>query len=296
MQRTAISANKTISGLAAAAVATAAFASSALGSAPAAHATCASFWGIGNGNGCTSTFGNVAIAIGTGATASAEGFLTTAVAAGTNSIARVFSGSFLSSATAFGDNGGSESFGVAQTAMALGNRSIALAGTGGSGAVTGFPNPIGGLAIDVAFNTPAVVSEAVAVGNANVAINLGGTGSNIVEAFGTLNTAVNLFGSNNQAIAANFNDLNNLPAAFANFAFTAFGSHVVTEAGGGPFAIAGSIGQTNTTVKKKGPGFNINGTSIGGAAAPANVKAAALSHGKKRTTGSAAAVKHSSKK
>jgi hypothetical protein len=57
MTHTAISANKTVTGFAAAAVAAAALVASSLGSAPAAHATCASFWGIGNGGGCTSTFG-----------------------------------------------------------------------------------------------------------------------------------------------------------------------------------------------------------------------------------------------
>jgi hypothetical protein len=300
MQRTAISASKTISGLAAAAVATAAFAASALGSAPAAHATCASFWGIGNGNGCTSSFGNVAIAIGTGATATAEGFLTTAVAAGTNTIARVFSGSSLSSATAFGNDGVSESFGALQTAIAMGNHTAAFAGTDGNGAFPQFPNSFLGLAVNV--SSGAAINEVVTAGNANVAINLGGGGTTAAEALGTLNTAIVLGGNTVEAVAANFNDQNNLPAAFANFAFTVFGSHAVTNAGGGPFAIAGSIGQTNQTVAKQGPGFNINGVKVGGAAAPSKattaattVKAAGLSS-KKRTTGSAAAVKHVSKK
>jgi hypothetical protein len=35
----------------------------------------------------------------------------------------------------------------------------------------------------------------------------------------------------------------------------------------GPLAVAGSIGQTTATVYKTGPGFNINGLVVGGAAA-----------------------------
>jgi hypothetical protein len=105
MTHTAISANKTIGGLAAAALATAAFAASALGSAPPAHATCASFWGIGNGAGCTSTFGSVAIAIGTGAVAVTHGLFDTAIAVGPASTADVIEGA-LGTAIAVGSTGG----------------------------------------------------------------------------------------------------------------------------------------------------------------------------------------------
>jgi hypothetical protein len=52
------------------------------------------------------------------------------------------------------------------------------------------------------------------------------------------------------------------------------------------------------TIIKQGPGFNINGVKVGGAAAPAKatttVKAAASSS-KQQTSGSAAAVKHTKK-
>ena len=42
-------------------------ATAGLGTAPTANATCASFWGINNGGGCTSTLFSVAVAIGPGA-------------------------------------------------------------------------------------------------------------------------------------------------------------------------------------------------------------------------------------
>jgi hypothetical protein len=294
-QHTATSTSKVISGLAATAMAVAAFAASAMGSAPAAHATCASFFGLGNGNGCTSSFGNIAIAIGTGATAQAEGFFTTAFAAGTDSRALIFGGSsFFSSATALGNGGVAASLGIAQTAFALGNGSDALAGTTDGSPPAGFPNPFGDFAINVANNAGTHFSEAIAIGYGTIATNLGAVNSSVTEAIGTLNSAVNLFGTANEAAAANFTDPNNLPGAFANFAFTVFGSHSFAEAGGGPFAIAGSIGQTNQTVTKQGPGFNINGVKVGGGAAPA--KAAAVGSSKKGITGSAAAIKHISKK
>jgi hypothetical protein len=56
--------------------------------------------------------------------------------------------------------------------------------------------------------------------------------------------------------------------------------------------------QNAATIIKQGPGFNINGVKVGGAAAPAKatttVKAAASSS-KQQTSGSAAAVKHTKK-
>ena len=71
-----------VSALTAAAIATA-----GLGSAPTAHATCASFFGIGNSANCTSTPVSIAIAIGTDAQAKATGLFGAAFAVGTNSAA-----------------------------------------------------------------------------------------------------------------------------------------------------------------------------------------------------------------
>jgi hypothetical protein len=268
MTQTATSANKVVVGLAAAAMASAAFATSALGSAPTAHATCASFWGIGNGNGCTSTFGTMAIAIGTGAIAEADGFFSSAFAVGPNSFAQSIGN--LSTAIAVGATGGTfNTAAVAgnsagdflNTAISLGNDSEADAGFA--------PTNIGNLALNLGVGNFAesggVFSTAMSVGGSRAAFP-----NNNLTAVGTFNGAFSFFGDGNQVTASP-----------------------------GPFAIAGSIFQTDATVTKKGPGFNINGVSVGGAAAPAKaattVKAAAVAGGKKKAPASAAA-KHTSTK
>jgi hypothetical protein len=261
MTHTAISANRTIVGLAAAAVATAAFAGSALGTAPAAHATCASFWGIGNGNGCTSTFGTMAIAIGTGASAEATGFFSTALAVGPDSNAQAFGS--LSTAIAVGAEGGNLNA-IAFAGRSAGdflNTAISLGSDTQAESDFGQTN-VGNMALDLGYG-----DDVRSGGTFSTAMSVGGNGhypNNTVTANGTLNSAFALFGN---------------------------GNHVTADPG--PLAIAGSIGQTDQTVTKKGPGFNINGVTVGGAAAPAK---AAVGTSKKGTTSSAAAVKHVSKK
>ena len=61
------SARRTAIATVAAGVCAAALAGTGLGTAPAANATCASIFGIGNGGGCTSSIFGAAIAIGDGA-------------------------------------------------------------------------------------------------------------------------------------------------------------------------------------------------------------------------------------
>lgn len=63
-----------------------------MGQAPAAGATCASFFGIGNSANCTSTLTSIAIAIGAGAKAGANGLFGAAIAVGANSEARTSGG------------------------------------------------------------------------------------------------------------------------------------------------------------------------------------------------------------
>ncbi len=59
--------------LVAGAAATGVLAAAALGSAPSANASCASFFGLGNSADCSSTPLSIAIAIGNGASAHANG-------------------------------------------------------------------------------------------------------------------------------------------------------------------------------------------------------------------------------
>ena len=96
-------------------------------------------------------------------------------------------------------------------------------------------------------------------GYGNTAVNvLGNTGT--VFAAGVFNNATNLFGSNIFVETTGSNPV-------ATWAFNVFGSSNNVVVGPGPLAIAGSILQTGATVTKVGPGFNINGIVVGGAAA-----------------------------
>jgi hypothetical protein len=258
---------KALGGILAAAVATCSFAVAALGPAPTANATCASFFGIGNGGGCTSTFGTVAIAIGTGASAEASGFFSTALAVGPDS--RALSEGTLGTAVAFGATGGSEftfagaggsSGDFLNTVISLGNDSQALT-------EDGTPN-FGNLALNIGQGTDVRVA-----GTFNNAINVGGNEpfrDNTVSASGVFSNAYSFFGNENNITA-----------------------------GPGPFAIAGSLFQTGAHITRTGPGFNINGATVGAAAAPAkattSVKAAAVGSSKKGSTGSTAPAKHASK-
>jgi hypothetical protein len=66
-----------------AALAAGALATTGLGSAPLAHATCASFFGIGNSTNCRSAQTSIAIALGSNAIAQADGLLGVAFSLGT---------------------------------------------------------------------------------------------------------------------------------------------------------------------------------------------------------------------
>jgi hypothetical protein len=103
----------------------------ALSEAGQANATCVSISGLTNGGGCTSTPGSVALGLGQGATANADGIGNLAVAAGnpgpnsaykpptmpTQALAR---GTFNTS-LAIGDGTNAGSYGRANTAIAVGN-------------------------------------------------------------------------------------------------------------------------------------------------------------------------------
>jgi hypothetical protein len=257
---------------------------SGLLSAPTANATCASFFGLGNSPSCTSTPTSIAVAIGTNASAHADGLFGMAFAVGNSANASTLGA--LDFATAVGDNTSGNAYGLIGIAMGLGPNGYAeTLGTGGS------PSNLANLglnvALDVSLGTTVVSgSEAVAIGLGNVAVNLFGNGTTLfgheVEAIGTLNGAMTLGGTNNVVQA--------LQTGSLNYAFGVFGSNNQVLAGPGPVAIAGSIGQTGASITKQGPGFNINGFRVGGAAAtpPATHTTPAAAH----STAAAGGVGH----
>jgi hypothetical protein len=258
-----------------------ALATVSLSAAPSASASCASFFGIGNTASCTSTVTSIAIAVGTNATAYANGLFGGAFAFGTGATAVTSAGGLFNTATALGND--SES-------VAQGYLSMAFAGgVGGatSSALAGDPADFGNIAVNLS-NQGTHVSSAtglgnlsvnflgngsvVAVGNGDVGVNVGATGDVLAE--GILSNATSLFGSAT-VIAKGASG-----PAVLGWAFDVLGTGNVVEAGAGPLAIAGSILQTGAVVTKEGPGINLNGLVVGGAAAVGNVKAAAAApHG-----------------
>jgi len=107
-------------------------ASAGLGMAPRANATCASFFGIGNSAECTSTLLSIAVAIGDGASAHADGVLGGAFVVGANSTAATSSGSVFNVATSL--------FGTGNNVTAQGpvaNFATNIAGNGNTVATQG---------------------------------------------------------------------------------------------------------------------------------------------------------------
>lgn len=275
---TANKANFTTS-LAIGAVAAGMLAGVGIGTAPTAHATCASFFGLGNSANCTSNLTSIAIAIGTDSVAHADGLFGSAIAIGTE--AKAYTNGPFGSAISVGFittavtndafniavSSGTESVanagGVFALAVQLGKDGIAE--TGGSGQ---FGNIGANIAINIAPTQPATgVPRTLAVGIGNIAVNLFGNASgnltHDISAIGTANIATN-FGGNDNIVDAG-------SGGAGNVAFNVFGSGNGVQAAPGPLAVAGSIFQNGAVVIKNGPGFNINGIKVGGAAAtPSN--------------------------
>lgn len=257
-----------------------ALAAGALSSPPTANATCASFFGIGNSANCKSNLTSIAIAIGPNAKALALGYFGVSVSIGTAAVA--FTPGIFAFATAVGDNA----------------QSVA-----------------GGEGLNIALNvTPATTvpkgSGAVADGFGNIGVNLFGSGTTVeghlVRASGILNTAMNLGGTDNKVWAGEGSDV--LNAAFnalgtgnfvatggvgaLNLAFNTLDGDNAVIAAPGPLAIAGSIRQNGQATTKNGPGFNINGFKVGGAAAVAPRNAAVPAVGSRSTAASRSSGKH----
>ena len=238
-----------------------------LGAAPSANATCASFWGINNGGGCTSTLFTAAIAIGTGAKATATGLFGAAFAIGSTAQA-LTSGNF-TFATAVGTEAIASAGGLFGVAAHISKNGFSEA--------DGLLN----IAIDVSpANTgPDEISSAKGVGN--IGVNLFGkataTGQNATFAGGYFNIATNFLGTNSRVLAGT------TTKSFWNVAFNALGSGNNVTAGPGPFAVAGALNQHNVTVAQASPGINVYTSVALGAASVGCAKtgastAAASSH------------------
>jgi hypothetical protein len=174
--------------------------------------------------------------------------------------------------------GGMLPFGAA---VAFGNGAVAEIDTGFSLAVTVGANSRATVSLgagNIAANIFGNATDVAASGLGVVAVNLLGNASD-VEAVGLGDVAVNLLGNSNTVYASI------LPGSVA---FNAFGSGNDVEAGPGLLAIAASILQTNATITKAGPGFNINGLGGGGAAAVGNAKPATPTAATSRATNTTA--------
>lgn len=204
--------SRIIANIGAGAVAAAAIAGSALSAAPAANATCASFFSIGNSADCTSTPLSVALAIGPGAQAQATGLFGAAFSIGTGASAKT--PGLFSLASAAGTNATAEAkgtFGAAMTAgansvvqtedvftlaAALGDNTLALGrGAFGIAAVLG-PYTYAGTAGDPTRGNVGF----------NIAVNVSPTNrfANSYQAAGIGNLAVNLFGTNKDDVSGKF--------------------------------------------------------------------------------------------
>jgi hypothetical protein len=248
-----------------------ALATGGLASAPTANATCASFFGIGNSANCTSNITSIAIAIGTNAVAHADGLFGAAFSIGTKAQADTYDTSdpkvnnAFDFAVAAGNNAGAVASGIFAIAAQLGQN-----GTAGTLPANelGFG---GNIAISVTPGNP-YASFTNASGIGNIAVNLFGNSTTAVpdteiDAQGFFNIAGVLGGANNLVDAGG----TGAAAGFGNVAFNVVGSGNTVKAAPGPFAVAGSIFQNGQSgpnaITKTGPGFNINGIRVFGAAA-----------------------------
>lgn len=234
------------------------FTAALMGNAPTANATCASFFGLGSGGNCTSSFTSIAVAIGKNASAHAEGILGAAVTVGASSTASTTAGALWNLAVTFGERNATNAGGIGSVAMVARSRDqVVLAGDGGLGS-----GNIANLAVSLASPQ---ATETIANGIANATVNVAGSGNvygrgvglTTVNAIGlgvtlynsgTLNNITNMLGNNTFA--------SNLEGAFGTLAFNLIGENnaLYTK---GALAIAGAVGSTGQTVTQSGPGISV---------------------------------------
>jgi hypothetical protein len=221
-----------------------------MGTAPAANATCASFFGLGNTGDCHSDFGSIAIAIGSNAIARAFGPFNVALAVGQQSYANSTPSSAFTLASAMGTSAVAQVNGILQAAISAGTNSRTGAGLDAA------PLQFGNVALNFGNHISSITNGVSASGFGNMGVNVGGNVV-FVQATGFLNNATNLFGSTD--VDANGGAL--------SWAFNVFGTGNQVTAGPGFLAIAGSLGQTGATIKQAPFGININRAAIPSAAA-----------------------------
>lgn len=297
-QRHLESRSKVSSAVVLGAVAAGALAAAGLGpAAPSAQASCVSAFGLSsNPAQCSSTIASVAIAIGTGTQAHADGLLGAAFAFGTGSIAATGAGGIANLSATFGANSYSIAAGYVSTAIAGGSGTVATAGVPSQQ----LPINIGNMAVSL-FNTQQTVVTATGVGNLadnllgggnvvaagffNSACNMGGTtGAGAVVAAGILNTAMNMLGQNVTVVAGGGGG----GTPIANVALNVLGSANTVIASPGPLALAASVGRSQQVVTKIKPGININGFRLPNTAASVPASAATRQAGRHPAAASAA--------
>ncbi|WP_156432846.1 hypothetical protein [Mycobacterium sp. M26] len=248
------------------------------GSAPAANASCASFFSIGNNADCYSTPFSIAIAIGTGAQANAAGLFGAAFSVGDASAAGT--GDPFTFAISAGYQTLSNANGLFGIAAALGPHTQALTEGGGS---------LGNLGFNIAVNlspTNLASYRTQAGGVGNIAVNLFGTNNSLilrsVTSGGIANIAANVGGDQNTVNAGGGG------TAALNVALQVLGDSNTVTSGPGPLAIAVSTLQTGQPVNKSEPGINVNGFKVPNTAAGVSRSRTAAPASASKTGGSKA--------
>jgi len=261
-------------------------AAGALSGGPAANATCASFFGIGNSANCTSGFSSIAVALGPNATATAQGILGAALAIGTGAEALTSGNAAIgqgilgaavaigtdSEAWTYGNGSLSLAAGPKERAFSFGTLSTALAVGVGVGSTYALvvagdsDSDVLNLAIGIGKDVAAWAGANLyypQTDRGNVAFSLGEGG--MAASAGTLSSAINVGGN------GAFIDNGVRAGGLLNTAVNLGGNNNSVGAGPGPLAIAVSAFRSGATVTKFGPGFNVNGCRLPNTAAAADL-------------------------
>ncbi len=260
--------------LALGAVTASALAAAAMGSVPAAQATCASFFGLGSGGQCTSTLTSIAVAIGENAEAHAGGLLGAALTFGDSSSATTVAGALANFAVTFGSNNLTSAGGIGSVAFVANSINQSVIAGEGDWTSGNIANVAGSFAGPEA-------TEVSSTGIGNISVNLAGSGSIAGDGVGL--TTLNVVGLNaNLSNAATLNGIanisgNNISIAnlggIANLGFNFIGEdNVVTS--DGALAVAGTVASVGQSVNQSGPGVNISFAK--GLATPAAARGAAV--------------------